>query len=79
MILLHVYLTFFLSKTNLGYGMHPEMKMNSLQLLVSKDSLKSKMYFSWKTKKKNDKTQAWVLMFSSVHLFFPTCFPILNS
>ena len=54
------------------------MKMNSLQLLLSKGSLKAKMYFSWKTKN-DDKTQAWIMTLSSVHLFFPICFPILNS
>ena len=36
------------------------MKMNSLQLLLSKDSLKGKLYLSWKTKKNDDKTEAWI-------------------
>ena len=31
------------------------MKMNSLQLLLYKNSLKGKMYFSWKTKKNDEK------------------------
>ena len=55
------------------------MKMNYLQLLLYKGSLKGKMYLSWKTKKNDNKTQAWVLTLSAVHLFFSTCFPILNS
>ena len=55
------------------------MKMNSLQLLIYKDSLKGEMHLSQKTQKNDDKIQAWILTFSTVHLFFSTCFPILNS
>ena len=71
--------TFFYPRQTLDMGYIQMMKMNYLQLLLYKGSLKGKMYLSWKTKKNDKKTQAWVLTLSAVHLFFSTCFPILNS